>query len=81
MKTLGESHFFDVDQATDDKPSNLGVSWNHVNIILGKVDHDLTVTDPWNHGECMGNHRKIQVSELLQFTQIIMFSSIAYSND
>ena len=31
-------------------------SWNHVNIILGKVDHDLTVTDPWNHGECMGNH-------------------------
>ena len=25
-----------------------------INIDLGKFDHDLTATEAWNHGECIG---------------------------
>jgi hypothetical protein len=35
---------------------------------LGKFDHDLTATEPWNHGLYMGNHPQMalfQISELL----------------
>ena len=33
-------------------PSELAISY----IDLGKFDHDLTATEPWNHGFYMGNH-------------------------
>ena len=41
---------------------------------LGKFQHDLTATEPWNNGECIGELSQygptFQVSELLSFTQI-----------
>jgi hypothetical protein len=40
-----------------------------VDIYLGKFHHDLTATEPWNHGECIGksspNGPTIQVGEIL----------------
>ena len=42
---------------------------------LGRFDHDLTATEPWNHWLDTGESslfygRTIQVSEILQFTQM-----------
>ena len=38
-------------------------------------DNNLTVLPHWNHGECIGqlspNGRILQISEILQFTQMV----------